>query len=475
MGVEMAVIVDNELLANTAASFPNTAGGGGAVGLWGSRNVQLQDNRFRQNVGSANGEGHGGAVIVSESQAITMAGNRFDENWAAMFGILTSAGGAVELGASQDLVVADNQFHANMAALYSGSTTLATSGEGGALVGYAVDDLLVATNVFSGNVTLLTGVATAGSEGIDGGALAINRGAPASGLAASAPDGASTRVHITGNQFLHNTVMPQGAGDAMIVAGGAVRLTAVGTTVAGNYFFDNATCRSNCAGQANNGGALAVLPALEADFVTSADAVVDGNTFVANRGGNGMAMLFLTNLFTVTNNLVAGNLGDGGAAPNAVNISLYVPIVELLPARIANNTLYANAGAGLFFDGWDDRLPPVVNNIIVSHTEGVVAGDEETVVDLRYNLFNDNGVDIAGPGTITNVDYVMGPVRFVDAAQGLFYLMPNSMAIDAGDPQGAPPAPDHDIDGAPRPYGGRADIGAYEWHGQGSILGYIAK
>ena len=53
--------------------------------------------------------------------------------------------------------------------------------------------------------------------------------------------------------------------------------------------------------------------------------------------------------------------------------------------------------------------------------------------------------------------------------------MPNSLAIDAADPAGVPPAPNHDIDDVDRPYGKRVDVGAYEWHGQGAILPIVQK
>ncbi|MFN8466146.1 MAG: hypothetical protein U0X20_11365 [Caldilineaceae bacterium] len=57
-------------------------------------------------------------------------------------------------------------------------------------------------------------------------------------------------------------------------------------------------------------------------------------------------------------------------------------------------------------------------------------------------------------GAITNSHPITGAVRFVDAAGGIFNLMPNSLAIDAGDPASAA-CFDHDIDWVDRPAGCR--------------------
>ncbi len=122
----------------------------------------------------------------------------------------------------------------------------------------------------------------------------------------------------------------------------------------------------------------------------------------------------------------------------------------------------------------------LVNNTIVSHTYGIegvdLFGPSEAVV-LDYTLLYGNTEDV-GPEageSITNTHTVAGNPHFLAPETYDFHLMPNSAAIDGGDPAGVPPAPAMDIEGAPRPYGPRVDIGAYEWRGQGALLPVILK
>ena len=129
---------------------------------------------------------------------------------------------------------------------------------------------------------------------------------------------------------------------------------------------------------------------------------------------------------------------------------------------------------------WTETAISLVNNAIVSHTYGIegvdLFGPSEPVV-LDYTLLHDN-TEYIGPGAgeaITSTHSVMGNPHFLAPEAYDFHLMPNSAAIDAGDPAGVPPAPAFDIEGTPRPYGARVDIGAYEWRGQGAFLPVILK
>lgn len=74
--------------------------------------------------------------------------------------------------------------------------------------------------------------------------------------------------------------------------------------------------------------------------------------------------------------------------------------------------------------------------------------------NYNYNLVVPDQGALGGAGNIS------GDPRFVDPANDNYRLQLGSPAIDAADPTAVD---DHDLDNAPRPQGGRADIGAYEF------------
>lgn len=115
--------------------------------------------------------------------------------------------------------------------------------------------------------------------------------------------------------------------------------------------------------------------------------------------------------------------------------------------------------------------PPVslANNIVVSHTVGISVSKDASAI-VSYGLYHNNALDIGGSGVYTHTNPMAGPPAFVDPAAGNYRIQLTSAARDAGDPAGAPPAPDHDADGARRPFGRRVDIGAYERRGTQGFL-----
>ena len=463
--VSRGTVSQSYLGANFGTTFPTLAGGAGAMFVRGSEDIVLTNNTFEQNVGTTYGDGYGGAILADDSNRITIDGNDITANWSSLFGLENSSGGGVELGGCQAVTVTNNTFAANVAVLHRGGPDVLPSGEGGALTAYTVADLLVANNTFTGNVAAMQGQLAIGSEGVDGGAIAVNRGR----------EGPSQRITIRHNEFAGNTALLDGmSGDFVLGAGGGVRLTALGSEVAYNRFTGNYACRTGCGDDPNtgNGGGLVVLLAIEETHLTSAHATVDGNLFVGNDASDGGALFIAeTDGFTVTNNVVVGNQSTFGAVDLSAQ-SAYGS--NDVPSPVTNNTFYANDASAVTLDRWNHTPAQLVNNIVVSHTVGVEVGELVTPT-LSYNLFNANGVDVEGASPFTNTHPITGPVRFVAPALNDFHLLPNSAARDAGDPAGVPPAPDHDADGAQRPFGPRVDVGAYEWRGTLIYLPLVFK
>ena len=467
--VSQAKVSQSYLGANFATTFPMFPGGGGAMLVLTSEDIEVTNNTFEKNVGTTYGSGYGGAILAGDSSRITIDRNDITSNWAALFGMETSSGGGVELGGCQVITVTNNTFDANVAVLHRSSPEKLPFGEGGALTAYSVEDLLVATNTFTGNVAAMQGECFMETEGVAGGAVAVNRGRY----------GPSQRIIIRDNEFAGNTALFDGtSGDFVLSAGGGVRLTALGSLVEHNRFIENYTCRTGCGDQPGNGGGLVVLSPVAGDYLTSAHATVDGNQFLGNAASSGGALLIMeTDGFTVTNNVVAGNLSTFGAAI----LSAESPYGSNdLESNVTNNTFYANGDVAVALDRWNATTAQLVNNVIVSHTVGVEVGQLVTPT-LSYNLFNANSVDVEGVSPYTNTHPITGPVWFVAPALNLcfrlndFHLLPNSAARDAGDPAGVPPAPAVDLDGVARPQGPRVDVGAYEWRGTLIYLPLVYK
>jgi len=149
-----------------------------------------------------------------------------------------------------------------------------------------------------------------------------------------------------------------------------------------------------------------------------------------------------------------------------------------LGGDIYNNTIYgANDGISV---GNANTGTNVKNNIIVNSVDdGLTINAGATNYTHQYNLiYNSGGTDWDGAATQQSNDVNADPL-FVDAASDNFNLLPLSPARNAGTPQGSTPYSSATADmngftvtcasGKAR-YGGRLDMGAYEFLEDGGIM-----
>ncbi len=206
------------------------------------------------------------------------------------------------------------------------------------------------------------------------------------------------------------------------------------------------------------------------------DAVVERNVLVDNGDGNpifGPPGGSAINCDGVTNSVIRNNLiydnhksgislyrQDGGA-PSTGNLVINNTVLNASDARWCMNVKDASAGN------------TILNNVFYNHhpSRGSIEVDSDCLpglvsdfnaVEDRFSI-DDVWIDLATWRAITQQDtssFITTPAAlFVDEASDDYHLSPTSPAVDSGT---SSQAPDHDLDGDPRPSGTGFDVGAYE-------------
>jgi hypothetical protein len=341
---------------------------------------------------------------------------------AAMFG----GGGGVAMESVYGTTLSGNDIRGNTAVVFEEGMA-----SGGGVVGSGLSgQTRMVGNLISGNVACHTGHCMGGGVGIDGAQVVV----------------------LTDNTVADNVASLQlgqyGAGGGMYVA------DTVSSQVLGNRFEGN---RAGDTVDSSGGGLMMVNSETSLGLAT-----VDANLFLDNQPGGydvfGMGHLWFTN------NVVANN-------KTSVTGGLGVDLVR--DGTVANNTIVDNGHHGVTTGG-SNTVVTLVNNIVVSHTVGLVVG-EEARATVRYTLWRGNDRNIESEGVVSHTCPVFGDPAFADAAKHDYHLSLTSAARDAGDPAGSPPAPDHDLDGVTRPQGAAVDVGAYEWVGYCCYLPVVVK
>jgi hypothetical protein len=311
----------------------------------------------------------------------------------------------------------------------------------------------VANNVFQDN--LATNAARYGADGAGGAAILCRSEANAVILHNTFEDNAAQRVNGIG-------------GD-----GGAIRVAGASPMIEGNAFVNN---------QADSrGGAV---------WVDDGAPVVRANQFYGNAAQIGGALYLAGCVAEVANNDFRQNTAVGGAGLDSIGGAVFLSSGPA-ESRIHDNLLAGNAatgGSALFSDG---GLAIFANNTVAQNRSGRGSGKKggavsavgSSSVGFFSNIvaFNDAGFSLlqgsfafsandvfrnigyaydptgAGPGAS---DFSVDPL-FVDRIKGDFHLQARSRCVDAGDNGRALAATD--LEGDPRPYGPRVDVGADEF------------
>ncbi len=466
-------------VAQTGAPESNRRAEGGGAFVVNSFDAAIQDNVFDRNIAGFSGQGFGGGLVVLSGQAfaqvtgVSVSGNQFAKNWANVVNFIGGAGGGLFIYGIADSTITTNTFTANVVNLL-GEAGISLPDtpylHGGGLAVDSAQNVQIAGNKFVENA------ATVGGFGLGGG-LGLRKTGPAA---------------VIDNEFrrnlANNALSGSGLGGACAIQGGYQNQPIM---LQGNIFNDNSGSLSTDADPGSATSAIALigdnlaapdLPAIDLRNVTiDRNRILgSGRNLPVDTPPNNFAISIQgADLFTITNNVIAGSTLGGIVAIH----KLFDSEGNTFETRgaIHNNTFYANGDYGLWLlSRWTTSALSLVNNSIVSHTFGVEGEDlygPAAPVTLSYTLFYSNSQEI-GPDaddSITSTHTIVGNPQFLSPTAYDFHLMPNSAAIDAGDPAGIPPAPAVDIDGALRPYGPRVDVGAYEWQGQGALLPIIAK
>jgi CSLREA domain-containing protein len=274
---------------------------------------------------------------------------------------------------------------------------------------------------------------------------------------------------ITNSAITNNQTSPSesaGFGGGIANSGS---LLIKGSTLSGNKVGDNPTAAYFSSPTAGGGGG--------AIYSSSGNVTIANSTLSDNRagkgatstnsfngdGGDGGAIFYRGSTLIIVNSTVSGNrAGDGGGSGAQMgDAGLGGGITNIGTATIMNCTITANqAGDGAVANTDDGSGGGILNNGTLTILGNIIAGNSTVAAgaigpDIRgggsgniksdgYNLIQDpSGATItpnpnAGPD-MTGVDPRLGPLGDNGGPTQTHLLLPDSPAIDAGNPSALPP------------------------------------
>ena len=258
------------------------------------------------------------------------------------------------------------------------------------------------------------------------------------------------------NCFIHHSRAVIGGGiyNDGSGSGGNATLSVINTGLSDN------NAKSGGGGIYNNGsnGGNATLSVrnstLAANIVNAYPSQTAHGAGIYNDGSGSTGTTTLTVLnSTLSNNSVIGQRGSGGG--------IYNKGATFLSVR--NSTLsgnFARSGGGIYNLG-GGRLGGTIFNANNANSIYTLSG---TLISIGYNLSSDDGGRVLyRDGDQINTNPLIGPLQANGGPTLTQALLPNSPAINAGNPNFTPP-PDYDQRGPgfDRVVNGRIDIGSFE-------------
>lgn len=434
------MLTGNVFQGNYAARGEDGRGGG--VSLCSNSSAVLSNNEIKQNSGSLDSWGAGGGVYIESDSTATLERNLILANTAAytVAGSLPGSGGGVALVEVGAVELVSNTIWNNLACTAAGgrggglyvqgssavamkdnlvtgnNASAAGTGRGGGLFLSFESSLASTGNTWQENVASTSDSGEFGDYGYGGG-LYLDE------------DSAMTAVH---DAWLENTASAEG-----VAYGGGLYVEDGGLTLVDSAVLTNTTGSGEMSGHGYGGGLYAT---------GSAAVKISRTSFVSNtafEAGGGLYLegdsLWFTNTLIVRNH--AGWEGAG--------VSVYSP-AQFIHATIADNT----GAEGIYAS--DTTL--FTNTIIAGHSLGIYADGR---VELSNVLWHNNDADKEEDwGVVLAGEEYWGDPRFVDPENGDYHPAAGSAAID----RAAPSTVADDLDGKARPFGGAAELGAYETH-----------
>src|SRR5215472_635125 len=288
-------------------------------------------------------------------------------------------------------------------------------------------DTIDATGV-SGVITLSTGVLLVNKT------VAIN--GPGADVLAVDGNAASAvfQVNANGPVTISDVTIRNGQGrfGGGILNNDAGALTVISSTITGNM--------APFGGGIYNGGGLTIV----------------NSTLSGNMASSEGAGIYNAVTLTISNSTFSGNAarGEGGACINEGML------------LITNSTLSGNSAVDVGGGVYNLGTLHIGNTVLRRGASGdnINVNGGGTVTSLGYNISSDDaGGFLTGPGDQINADPLLGPLQDNGGPTFTHALLPDSPAINAGDPNFTPPPLfDQRGPGFSRIRNGLIDIGSFE-------------